>query len=447
LLLNLNRPFQLPDLRFRNAQPGQGSLAAKIRKWTSINKYSIPPTAPRRHGHRHDQTQETYTMNLPQPSRPETFPRRILLAVAGLTPQILTETLYALTVERQPPFIPTEIHLISTSEGAERAREKLLSEDPGWLARLRRDYDLPEIAFDQRHIEVLHDAAGQPLADLRTPEDNLRMADLITARVRELTADPASALHVSIAGGRKTMGYYVGSALSLFGRSQDRLSHVLAAEPFESCWDFFYPTPYSREITTRDNKRINTQEGRVTLAEIPFVRLRDGIPGRLQQGQAGFAEVIAAAQRAQEPPELVIDLDGRRIRAGGETLSLEPRLLAFYSLMARRCQGEQDPARWTTEGLAAQYLAEYRRIVGEYAGDYIRAEELLKDGMTKELFEQSKSRLHGVLTDALGPSLAKPYQLQAIGKRPGTCYVLGLEPATIRYGEVSEGADEPADQP
>jgi CRISPR-associated protein (TIGR02584 family) len=28
-------------------------------------------------------------------------------------------------------------------------------------------------------------------------------------------------------GERKTMGFYVGYALSLFGRAQDRLSHVI----------------------------------------------------------------------------------------------------------------------------------------------------------------------------------------------------------------------------
>jgi CRISPR-associated protein (TIGR02584 family) len=41
------------------------------------------------------------------------------------------------------------------------------------------------------------------------------------------TADPQASLHVSIAGERKTMGFYVGYALSLFGRTQGRLSHVL----------------------------------------------------------------------------------------------------------------------------------------------------------------------------------------------------------------------------
>jgi CRISPR-associated protein (TIGR02584 family) len=59
--------------------------------------------------------------------------------VTGLTPQVVTETLYALAVQRQPPFIPTEIHLLTTAEGAEEARLGLLSADPGWFHRLCRD--------------------------------------------------------------------------------------------------------------------------------------------------------------------------------------------------------------------------------------------------------------------------------------------------------------------
>ncbi|MCL2345013.1 MAG: hypothetical protein FWC58_04070 [Desulfobulbus sp.] len=51
------------------------------------------------------------------------YPRRILLTVTGMTPQIVTETLYAL-IHPQPPaaaFVPTEIHLITTSSEARSA--------------------------------------------------------------------------------------------------------------------------------------------------------------------------------------------------------------------------------------------------------------------------------------------------------------------------------------
>lgn len=47
--------------------------------------------------------------------------RRVLLAVTGLTPQIVTETLYALMREGADA-LPHEVHILTTAEGAERAR-------------------------------------------------------------------------------------------------------------------------------------------------------------------------------------------------------------------------------------------------------------------------------------------------------------------------------------
>jgi CRISPR-associated protein NE0113 (Cas_NE0113) len=93
---------------------------------------------------------------------PHDYPKRILLAVSGLSPQVLTETLYALAVTRPRPFVPTEIHLITAREGARRARLTLLHRGDGHFHRLCRDYDLHGIAFDEERIHVLHGAQGEP---------------------------------------------------------------------------------------------------------------------------------------------------------------------------------------------------------------------------------------------------------------------------------------------
>jgi len=372
---------------------------------------------------------------------PHGFQRRILLAVTGLTPQVVTETLYALAVRRRPAFIPTEIQLLTTAEGAERARLSLLSADPGWFHRLLKDYALPQIAFSREQIRILRDDTGDPLDDIRTLAGNQRAADSITEIVRTLTADPDTALHVSIAGGRKTMGYYLGYALSLFGRPQDRLSHVLVSEPFESSWDFFYPTPYNRVITTRDNKLADTANAEVTLAEIPFVRLREGLPDRLLAGKASFGQTVVAAQRALEPPQLVVDLAERCIHAGGERVELTPAALAFYGMMARRKLAGLHAARWDTEGIDRQYLAEYRRIVGPMSGELERAEAALADGMTQEYFEQRKSRTNAALEKVLGQPLAAPYLIQGDGRKPHTRFGLRIAVGAIRFvGSGDESA-------
>ena len=40
---------------------------------------------------------------------PSEYTKRILLAVSGLTPQIVTETIYALAMRVEDPFVPTEV--------------------------------------------------------------------------------------------------------------------------------------------------------------------------------------------------------------------------------------------------------------------------------------------------------------------------------------------------
>ncbi len=55
--------------------------------------------------------------------------QRPTLAVSGLTPRVVTESLYALAADEHAPFVPTEVHLITSAEGARRAELSLLSDD------------------------------------------------------------------------------------------------------------------------------------------------------------------------------------------------------------------------------------------------------------------------------------------------------------------------------
>lgn len=49
---------------------------------------------------------------------------QILLAVTGLTPQVVTETLYALHRQGEP--LPTAIHILTTAEGYQRDRKSVV---------------------------------------------------------------------------------------------------------------------------------------------------------------------------------------------------------------------------------------------------------------------------------------------------------------------------------
>lgn len=375
--------------------------------------------------------------------QPHQYPRRILLAVTGLSPQVVTETLYAMCVACEAPFVPTEVHLLTTSEGAERARLTLLSADPGWFHRLRRDYALPPIDFPRENIHVIEDAAGRPLEDIRRAGDNTSAADAITEQVRRFTSDSESALHVSIAGGRKTMSFLAGYALSLYARPQDRLSHVLVSTPFESNQNFFYPTTASHVIYTHppENRPVDARNASVSLAEIPFVRLRHGLPESLLAGRAGYSETVAAAQRSLGPPEVTVDPRSREVTCGGFRVRMAPADLAFYAWFARQRAGGFGPLHWTQRRAGEDLLRDYARIEPAMSLRYQRMEEALAHGMTKDYFDQRKSKTNAALKRALGPAACQPYLIRRLPARPYSGFALeGLEPSAIHIaGEPAAG--------
>ena len=371
---------------------------------------------------------------------PHTYPRRVLLAVTGLSPQVVTETLYALAVAQHPAFVPTEVHVITTATGAQGLRLALLSKEPGWFARLCADHALSGIAFDDTHIHVLRDPQGVPLDDIRTPADNRHAADYLTEKVRGFTADAACALHVSLAGGRKTMGFFAGYALSMFGRAQDRLSHVLVSEPFEQSLDFFYPTPYSRVVEVRPGVLADTALARVSLAEIPIVSLRQGLPAQLLAGRVTFSAAVEAARQALAAPELVIDIRHGRIRAGGQVLALPKVPLALLALFARRAVQGQEPVGAPTKDvpdveLAALFLQELRALAGSL-GDTDRTQARLAGGMSDDFFLQTRSKLHRLLRGSLG--VAAQHYLIDGGSTKLRRYRIGVPAAAIRFETLAD---------
>jgi CRISPR-associated protein (TIGR02584 family) len=364
----------------------------------------------------------------------------ILLAVTGLTPQVVTETLYAL--HQQGQDLPEQIHILTTAEGYQRARLTLIND--GWLAKFYTDYQLPKPNFTAQHIHILQQANGEHLADIRTQADNKAMADGITEWIRNFTADPETALHVSIAGGRKTMGFYAGYALSLYGRFQDRLSHVLVSADYESHPQFYYPTPYTQVIYGNDptRKPLDTQNAKVMIADIAFVRLRHGLDTALLQGKSSFSQSVAKAQQALGPALLRIDLKQRNIKAHGIIIKFIPTDLAFYSWLLKRQLAEQPLPTCPNDGApeqgyASEYLQEYQLINGELGGAD-RTIQTLQQGMSKSFFEQRKSRINKTLQHALAQA-ATAYLISAVGNRPNTRYQILLNTNQIQYKQEHKG--------
>ncbi|MBB1125580.1 CRISPR-associated ring nuclease Csm6 [Thiospirillum jenense] len=362
---------------------------------------------------------------------------RILLAVTGLTPQIVTETLYALTCQRQPAWIPHEVHLITTATGAENARLNLLA-GSAWFHRLCTDYQLPSIDFPVNNIHILTDASGQPLEDIRTQAHNTAAADFIIEMVRNLTADAQTELHVSIAGGRKTMGYYLGYALSLYGRPQDRLSHVLVSDPYETNRDFYYPTPYDYPIHSRRGDKeitVDARHAQVDLADIPFVQLRDGLPERLCSGRGQFSQIIETANRGLQAALLVINVPQQLVFADDEAIQLTKTEFCVLLWLAERAVRGERMTDWSIRPMVEEFLALVQRV---FANPMDNEHERIQTAFAQhnyaplknpKYFQPHKTNINKKITQVLGLRSAERYLI--VGDRQQPLVSLPLEPEQI----------------
>lgn len=351
--------------------------------------------------------------------------RETLVFVAGSTPQIITETIQALSL-KPAPVMADELHIITTRPGRLRIEKSLL--ENGLLDRMCADLALPPIPLDHIQIHVPVSDNGLQLDDIRSARENEIIGDLITTLVRHLTSDPAVRLHCSIAGGRKTMSFYLGAALQLFGRAQDKLYHALVSPEFESNPDFYYipakPLTISGRTVEGKSTTLNTADATISLAELPFIRLGE----RVNYQGASFSEMVAEGQScidtATLQPEVVVDLAERTVSIVQNQLEIVPTQLMIYAAILRqKAEHCKYPERCYCDGCSACYpvMSELatRPALENMARDYAviygnsdKGLELLEkwpDGFDLDALRQHISKLNRSLRDQLKDPLLSDY--------------------------------------
>ena len=362
------------------------------------------------------------------------YPRRILLCVTGLTPQVVTETLFSL-YRSDIDTMPTEIHLITTAHGRNRALRDLLDETDGKFHQFCSEFGLTgHIQFDESHVHVIKGRYDEELSDIRTPQENECAADCIMAIVKELCSDPRSQIHVSIAGGRKGMGFLVGYALSIFGRDQDRLSHVLVSEPYENNRDFFYPSTTTGMIYAKDGSPLDPSKACVALADIPFIRLKNGIDAGLFESSSSFSETIAYVQKQVAPSvSLTFHTKSLTVDFGEKPLKMSQVLFCSYYWFAMlHLQGKLPCRPGGDVG-----PEDFHRACFEVLPPYCAAvENIPKATKTNEdlqqYFQEKRSKINTSIIKLLGKDRATPYLINSNRQRLNIKYDMLIEPQAIQ---------------
>ncbi|WP_052500216.1 MULTISPECIES: CRISPR-associated ring nuclease Csm6 [Acinetobacter] len=356
--------------------------------------------------------------------------KNVLFLVTGMTPQIITETVWALACDpdNEEKWIPDEVQILTTTDGIKKIKETLLG-NTGIFQKMCHEYQLPFIQFDESKLFTIVDDKGLPLSDLKTPSDNEHAANAICKKIRELTQVDTTSVYVSIAGGRKTMGFYAGYALSLYGRPQDRMSHVLVSSEYETLRGFYYPAkqPEQTKIKTFVKKiqndteileelELDTFNAKVWLANIPFVRMRDAIlPKHQLNPEHGkkFSDIVNEINKSFEPIKLTLFTKNgkRQFQINDEELiRLSPQYFAMLHWFAdkkiNQKIGIEAPKSDRDEVATQDQITFFQEWSDEY--NHFYGKQKAKDDVIvdKEYFEITKSKLNKTLVEKLGLALA-----------------------------------------
>lgn len=324
--------------------------------------------------------------------------KNILICVSGLTPQIVTETLFCLSYKEKISI--DEIYVLTTARG----REVILGRDehPATpktslkreIEKLCKQYKLRKPLFQENddHIIVAKEEAIE-LPDIRSDKDNILFPNKVCEFLRLKTSDPHNVLFCSITGGRKSMSVHLANALSIFARENDRLVHVLTKEEHE--FKGFYPQ------TKNEIKDLE-------LSDIPFVRLRPILSAELKRPyllKSNFDDIVKFTQtqlKALSPSnKLILDIERRELRYINNRIDLEPnQFLFYYYFVDSKNRGINEISIYDFTSLQTrdkfiEYFKEY------YKNIYIEGKEWYKKGFTKEDFRTKRSKVNSKIKELI----------------------------------------------
>lgn len=224
----------------------------------------------------------------------------VLLSVVGMSPAILTETIWSLHQEK-PEMVPDEVKIYTTQKAWDNLQQKLLSRDSGLSVWEDLQKKLDKKISLNKHI--FHNANGEDLPDIITSEDQELVADQLLKGIREYKnpQQEVCRLVASIAGGRKSMSALMYAAMTLGAAANDIITHVLVDDNASLCRDFFFPKQEQQKLVVTINgkeKSIKANKVRLDMAEIPFVPLSSLVSNEDFDKSGAFSKLIERARTA-----------------------------------------------------------------------------------------------------------------------------------------------------
>ncbi len=360
------------------------------------------------------------------------FMRHIFIGLCGKSPAVITETLYQLRQSNEDD-LPHEVVVITTTAGRDAIQQELF--DSGVWQQFAAEIDASgeRLCFgaSAKHIRLLPEKDGsRDAADVIDSADNDAIANYILNVLRQFTENPETRVTFSLAGGRKNISAIGALSLSLLGRRQDRLCHVLVNPPFDLPHlqpKFYYPS--DRWHYLPDGQKVHGHDAVISLGDIPFARCRYLFNDRLNQLPGDFLETVdrinGKIAENLDAPELFLKPD--TLECHIDEIALKFRVTEFvaYWLLAQRCKNGCPPIRGQEEMLRefSEFAASINSMVMPEIIHYAALEKKTTDDIRRIISSLSRK-----IRDAVPIDRGRNFCLPA---RDRGVYGILLPPANI----------------
>jgi len=360
--------------------------------------------------------------------------KNILICVSGLTPQIITESLYCLAVKEKTPI--HEIYVITTARGREvilgldkaasTPKVALKSEIESLCDKYKMQ--IPLFVNNSDHIIVAKEESIE-LSDVRSDKQNKLFPNKVAEFLRLKSQEKETVLYCVISGGRKSMSVHLAYALSLFGRENDKLLHVLTSEANE--FKGFYP----------QNKK-EAQE--LELSEIPFVRLRSLITSGNSSEKIlnkKYSEIVDLTQKQlkklSDRKQLFVDVENRSLYYDGNSLQLEPLEFAIYFLiLEHNLTLSKNPItinNINSSEFGNRLLEFLSEKYNYYYVDEKKQSSWSKIGFDPEVFRSKRTKINSKLsTIIIDADIFNDYKIESIKNYRDTAYLVKADKSKFK---------------
>ena len=376
--------------------------------------------------------------------------KNILLISSGLSPQVITESLYFFNQKKSLHI--DEIHVITDSTGSILIEKNLFS-GPKWYNQYLKDYNIDKssIKFKMANIHSLKDENGNPLKDLLTLTANTSAVNQIFKIVEKLTKDENNRLITNVAGGRKTMSVIIGQAMQFFGREADLLTHVIIDEKFLRLPDFYYPSP-NKMIKDINGHKIDYSKINIYLHELPFIRLRP-ILGKLLKvtTKTSLIDLVSIAQKHIDdlikPVTLSISKIYSKVTVNDISFSLPKKDMAVYitllSLIIDNYSEKNSELGFISidkmieRKFLNKFINFYEKLHSPYSvlvtkeKERISEDQRMQQFYTNDWLQETRSKINRVLKTNLPPHLYAITQIITSGEYGYKSYGIPLQKDSI----------------